>query len=110
MPTVENWDIVPEFNTEVSVFGSGVMVRNSKWPNPRHKFKIKYRTPMRKEDIEAIKDFYIARKGRFESFELNVPPLGSTFTVMFSIDSQNFNYFFNTLSNSGEVDFIEEIT
>ena len=110
MPTVENWNITPEFNTEVSVYGSGKMVRNSKWTNPRYKFKIRYRTPRRKSDIEAIKDFYIARKGRWESFEMYVQPLGTTHTVMFYIDTSNFNYFFDTLSNTGEVSFTEEVT
>jgi hypothetical protein len=109
MPTVEDWEIDPGFNTFATEYGSGVIVRNSKWENPRYKFKIKYRTPMRKEDVVAIKDFYIARKGRYESFLLYVPPLGTTHTVMFQRDSQDFNIFFDTLSSFGQVDFIEEI-
>ena len=109
MPTVTNWDIIPEFNTFVSEFGSGVLVRNSKWTVPRYKFKIKYRTPMRKEDINAIKDFYLARKGMFESFLLYVQPLGTTHTVLFTSDTTNYNYWFNTLSNTGEVSFQEVV-
>ena len=109
MPTVEDWEIDPGFNTFVTEFGSGSMVRNSKWTNPRYKFKIKYRRPMRKADVIAIKDFFIARKGRYESFLMYCPPLGTTHTVMFQKDSSDFNVFFNTLSNFGEVDFVEEI-
>ena len=109
MPTVEDWEIVPQFNTKISEFDSGKMVRNSKWGNPRYKFKIKYRKPMRKQDVVAIKDFYIARKGRYESFLMYCPPLGTTHTVMFQNDSANFNVFFNTLSSFGEVDFVEEV-
>ena len=33
------------------------------------------------------------RKGRFESFLLYVPPLGTTHSVMFTTDAQNFDYF-----------------
>ncbi len=109
MPTVEDWGIDPGFNTFATEFGSGSIVRNSKWPVPRYKFKINYRRPMRKSDVVAIKDFFIARKGRFESFLLYVPPLGTTHTVMFQKDSSEFNVFFNTLSSFGTVDFIEEI-
>jgi hypothetical protein len=109
MPTVKDWDIVPEFNTFISEFGSGKRVRNSKWPEPRYVFKIKYRLPMRKEDITNIKDFFIARKGSFESFQIYVAPLGSTHTVMFQKDAYEYNYWFETLSNTGEVSFIEEI-
>ena len=110
MPTVENFEASPEFNTDISEFGSGKIVRNAKWSTPRYKFRIKYRVPMRKADVTAIKDFYVARKGKFESFELNVPPLGSTFTVIFAVDDLNFDYFFDTLSNFGSVSFIEEVT
>lgn len=109
MPTVKDWDIVPEFNTFISEFGSGVRQRNSKWTSPRYTFTIKYRTPMRKEDITAIKDFFIARKGSFESFLIYVPPLGTTHTVMFQKDAYQYNYWFNTLSQTGEVSFIEEV-
>ncbi len=109
MPTVEDWEIDPGFNTFATEFGSGTIVRNSKWTNPRYKFKIKYRRPMRKEDVILIKDFFIARKGKFESFQIYVPPLGTTHTVMFQKDSKNFNVFGDMLSNFGEVDLVEEI-
>jgi hypothetical protein len=109
MPTVEDWEIEPSFSTFVTEFGSGSMVRNSKWPVPRYKFKIKYRRPMRKQDVIAIKDFFVARKGRYDSFLMYCPPLGTTHTVMFQKDSKNFNVFFNTLSNFGEVEFVEDV-
>jgi hypothetical protein len=110
-PTVVDWDIIPEYRTEVSEFGSGKKVRNQKWTNPRYKFKIKYRTPMRAVDIEGIKDFYIARQGQYESFQLYCTPLGTTHTVTFDIDNMGFNYNFkNLLSQSGVVAFTEEIS
>jgi hypothetical protein len=109
MPTVEDWEIDPGFNTFRTEFGSGAIVRNSKWTNPRYKFKIKYRKPMRKEDVVAIKDFFIERKGAYESFEIYVSTLGTTHTVMFEKDSQQFNIFGNILSNYGTVEFVEEI-
>jgi hypothetical protein len=109
MPTVEDWEIDPGFNTFATEFGSGSIVRNSKWPVPRYKFKIKYRKPMRKADVIAIKDFFLARKGKYESFLMYCPSLGTTHTVMFQKDSKNFNVFFNTLSSFGEVDFVEEV-
>lgn len=108
MPTVKDWDIVPEFNVFSTEFGSGKVVRNKKWDSPRYKFKIKYRVPMRESDIDNIKDFYIARGGTFESFQIYCAPLGSTHTVMFTTTSMNFNYFFETLSNTGELTLLEE--
>jgi len=109
MPTVVDWDITPEFNTFVTEFGSGSIVRNSKWSAPRYSHKIKYRTPMRKSDVTAIKDFFIARKGKYESFLMYIPSLGLTHTVMFKSDASQFNYFYDTLSNFGTVEFIQEI-
>jgi hypothetical protein len=109
-PTVIDWNIIPEYRTDVSEFGSGKRVRNQKWTSPRYKFKIKYRTPMRAEDMEGIYDFYIARQGQFEPFLIYCTPLGTTHTVTFDSDSQAFNYTFkNLLSSSGVVSFIEEI-
>ncbi len=109
-PTVVDWDITPEYRTEVSEFGSGKKVRNLKWVSPRYRFKIKYRTPMRQIDMEGIRDFYIARKGQYESFEIYCTPLGTTHNVTFDLDIQQFNYNFkNLLSQSGVVAFTEEI-
>jgi hypothetical protein len=110
-PTVVDWDIIPEYRTEVSEFGSGKKVRNQKWTSPRYKFKIKYRTPMRAVDIEGIKDFYIARQGQYESFLLYCAPLGTTHTVTFDTDGQPFNWNFkNLLSQKGTVSFTEEVS
>lgn len=108
-PTVINWDITPQFQTVVSSFGTGKRNRNSKWTNQRYKFRIKYRTPMRDSDILGIKDFFIARKGRFEIFDLFVGPLGATHRVAFDSDIQDFPYFMSTLAELGEVSFREII-
>lgn len=110
LPTVEHWDIIPEFQTQVSEYGSGKLVRNNKWPTERWKFRIRYRRPIRASDITPIKDFFIARKGRFESFLLYVPPLGTTHTVMFTTDASNFDYFATTLAEFAQVEFLEEVT
>lgn len=65
---------------------------------------------MRQEDITPIKDFYLARGGQYESFDIYCTPLGTTHTVTFDMDNQGFNYYFNNLlSNSGVVSFTEEI-
>jgi hypothetical protein len=66
---------------------------------------------MRAEDMEGIRDFYLARQGQYESFLLYCAPLGTTHTVTFDIDLQGFNYNFkNLLSDSGVVSFTEEIS
>lgn len=109
-PTVIDWDIVPEYRTEVSEFGSGKKVRNQKWGTPRYRFKIKYRVPMRAQDIDGIRDFYLARGGSYESFDIYCTPLGTTHSVTFDTDRQGFNYNFkNLLSQKGVVSFTEEI-
>jgi len=108
-PTVEDFIIIPEFKTNITEFDSGKRVRNSKWSTPRYKFKIKYRMPVEKANITAIKDFFIARKGAWESFLIYVPSLGTTHTVTFAQDMQSFDYFTEHLGRYGTVDFIEEI-
>ncbi len=30
-PTVERWSVIPEFNTAITEFGSGVMARRRRW-------------------------------------------------------------------------------
>lgn len=64
---------------------------------------------MRATDIQGIKDFYIARKGKWESFDLYVAPLGTTHSVIFVTDTQNFPYFATVLAQLGKVEFQEVI-
>ncbi len=108
-PTVQRWNVIPEFSTAITEFGSPVKVRRQRWNQPRRRFQIQYRTPMRAIDITGIKDFFIARKGMWESFDLYVSPLGTTHSVTFTSDSQNFPYFATVLANLGTVDFQEVI-
>jgi hypothetical protein len=109
-PTVVDWEITPEYRTQVSEFGSGKKIRNQKWSIPRYRFKIRYRTPMRAVDVEGIYDFYLARQGTYESFLVYCAPLGTTHTVTFDSDIQGFNYNFKSLlSNTNAVSFTEEI-
>ncbi len=110
LPTVEHFDVIPEFQTQVSEYGSGKLVRNSKWSAPRYRFRIRYRRTIRASDITGIQNFFLARKGRYESFLLYVPPLGTTHSVMFTTDSQNFDYFATILAEFREVEFLEEIS
>ncbi len=109
LPTVEHFDVIPEYQTQISEYGSGKLVRNNKWPSPRYRFRIRYRRTIRASDLTPIRDFFLARKGRYESFLLYVPPLGTTHTVMFTTDSQNFDYFATILAEFREVEFLEEI-
>jgi hypothetical protein len=108
-PTVEHFTVSPQFKTIVTEFDSGKRVRNSKWDTPRYRFTIKYRTPVAKADMSAIKDFFIARKGIYESFQIYAAPLGTTHTVTFDKDVQDFDYFANLLGYYGTVSFIEEV-
>ncbi len=108
-PTVEHFNVQPEFRTIVTEFDSGKRVRNSKWDLPRYRFTIKYRTPISISDMNEIKTFFIARKGTYENFQLYVPSLGTTHTVTFDKDMQNFDYFANVLGYFGEVSFLEEV-
>lgn len=104
-PTVISWDVTPQFKTVTSEFGTGKRVRNSKWSNPRYDFTIKYRTPMRDSDIQSILDFYIARSGSFEKFDMWVSPLGATHSVIFADDDLGFPYFASVVAELGEVRF-----
>lgn len=108
-PTVINWDISPQFKTVVSEFGTGKRNRNSKWTNSKRRFTIKYRTPMRDFDIQEIFDFYIARKGSFEKFDMYVAPLGTTHSVIFADDGLGFPYFATAVAELGLVSFEEVI-
>jgi len=108
-PTVEDWIVTPQFKTIVTEFDSGKRVRNSKWSTPRYNFTIKYRTPVQKTHVTAIKDFFIARRGDWENFDLYITPLGVTHTVSFAKSMENFDYFMQDLARFSEVSFIQEV-
>ncbi len=68
-PTVEHFTVSPQFKTIVTEFDSGKRVRNSKWDTPRYRFTIKYRTPVAKADMSAIKDFLLLEKVYMKVFK-----------------------------------------
>lgn len=108
-PTVQRWNIAPEFSTAITEFGSPIKIRRQRWNQPRRRFQIQYRTPVLASSISGIKDFFIARKGMWESFDLYVAPLGTTHSVTFTTDTQNFSYFATVLAKLGTVDFQETV-
>lgn len=71
MPSPELTEL-PSFDNVIINYGNKVEQRISKSVSPRWEFTIQYRT-LSDTNKEIIQDFFIARKGNFESFILNHP-------------------------------------
>ncbi len=74
------------FNTLVSRFENGVEQRRAKWANPLRRWRLYFKIRTQTE-MEAVRDFYIAKKGSYESFTWDNPNDGQTYTVRFVEDS-----------------------
>lgn len=77
------------FNTLVSRFENGVEQRRSKWANPLRKWKLYFKIRTQTE-MEAVRDFFINKKGAYSSFTWTNPNDNVTYTVRFVEDSFKF--------------------
>ena len=96
---------IPMFNTNVLSYGSKVEQRICLDPDPQWKLKLRFnkKSPAL---ADQIIDFFIARKGKHESFTIP-DEKGTVYTARFAEDSINIEYFSYMLYNLGEVEFIE---
>lgn len=78
----------PKFKTLVTTFENGVEQRRNKWDNPLRTFRLKFRT--RSQSVyEAVRDFFITKKGSYSSFTWTNPADSVTYTVRFAEDGLN---------------------
>ena len=77
-------------NTLVSQFENGAEQRRQKWSNNRRQFKLLFRNRISTE-MEAVRDFFISKKGKFTSFTWDRPAtdteVATEYDVRFDEDS-----------------------
>jgi hypothetical protein len=80
MPASEYFEVLPEdfsdqaqFKTDLSTFDNGKEQRRSRWASNRISYGFSFPNAV-DEQIDEIWDFYVDRKGSWESFYLAVPP------------------------------------
>jgi hypothetical protein len=97
---------IPLFVTNVIGYGNKVEQRIACNSGVRWSFKLRWKILV-KADADAIRDFFIARKGAFESFDWLNPEDGITYKVRFFMDLINFDNFNYLLYEVQETEFIE---
>jgi len=76
----------PGYRTLISTFESGKEQRRQKWTAPRRRFHLVWNA-ISKSDADAIRAFFEARKGAYESFTYHNIPDNTDYTVRFVEDS-----------------------
>lgn len=74
-----------KFKTIVSEAESGKEQRRKKWTNPKREFTLKF-DAIDDTTAKSIRDFFIARGGRFEAFTWLNPLDNVVYTVRFTDD------------------------
>lgn len=95
----------PQFSTVIINYGAAVEQRISLEPNPRYKIKASL-DALTAAQYQLVLDFFIARKGAFEAFNL-YDENGTLFVVRFERDSCDFEYFEYELYSLNEISFIQ---
>lgn len=102
----------PVFITSVIRYGNKKEQRLRRDPSPRHRLRLEapQATDLQKQ---AVQDFFIARKGRWEAFFFTDPDpesatYGQDLTVRFEQDQTNFEYFSYLWWKLGRIELIEE--
>lgn len=95
----------PQFNTVIINYGGAVEQRISQEATPRYKIKANLGT-LTAVQYQTVLDFFIARKGAFEAFNL-YDENNTLFVVRFEKDSYDFEYFEYELYSLNEVTFIQ---
>ena len=75
----------PEFRTSVSSFENGAEQRRGHWTSPIRKWRLQLNNRTQAQ-MEAIRDFFIAKKGALTSFTWVNPIDSVEYTVRFSED------------------------
>lgn len=110
-PTITNRERtiirIPMFSTLVINYGNKVEQRLALDSSVRYKFEVTWESKLTEAEVNAIKDFYVARKGSFEAFYWVNPEDNVTYTVRFSEDLINITYFHYQLYELDKVTLIE---
>jgi len=83
------FDETPQFRTLVSTMESGYEQRRSKWSSPLRKFQVMCKDRP-KADFVTLRNFFIARLGRFDSFTFLNPNDATEYAVCFADDDLKF--------------------
>ena len=97
----------PGYRTLISTFESGKEQWRQKWSVPRRRFHLVWNA-ISKSDADAIRAFFEARKGAYESFTFQNPADSISYTVRFIEDSLTQEFITPTICRL-ECDFIEVI-
>lgn len=101
----------PQFRTEVIRYGNKLEQRIRRDTAPQ--YRIRLDAPHASDgQKQAVQDFFLARKGRWESFLFTDPDpesvtYGQAYTVRFAEDRVNFEYFSHLLWRLGRIELIE---
>ncbi len=97
---------VTTFRTLILDLGDGHEQRVSKSSVARHKFSLTFNNRLTSEMKAGLYDFYIARKGNFEAFQI-VDPLTSTVRVVRFEEGELSEEMFSRLLENSEIAVIE---
>ena len=79
-----------DFKTKIVTFESGTEQRHAKWASGKRRFTCDF-TNRSNTDWTTFKNFYIARKGAYDSFTFTNPNDSTAYTVRFASDSVDFS-------------------
>lgn len=97
---------VTGFRTLIKDCGQGHEQRIAKNPTARHKFRLVFSEHLTSEMQTGLYQFYLARKGAFESFQIADPVDSTVRVVRFEEDELTEEMFYRLLENS-EITVIE---
>ena len=97
---------ITEFNILETEMESGVVQKRKKWSRSKKKFQIKFNVNT-KTEILAIRDYFVARDGSYDTFTFTEPLSSTAYTVRFVEDSFELTRD-NYGSYSASIELIEE--
>lgn len=89
-----------EFRTLVSNFENGAEQRRAKWSQGKRKFTVTYNA-VSPANMTILYDFYVARKGSFESFNFTDPITSTVYAVRFVDNKMSFEEFTYNVRRTG---------
>lgn len=98
---------IPMFRTLTINYGNKIEQRISLDSAVRYKFQMTWESKLKATELASISDFFIARKGAYESFSWVNPEDSVTYTVKFEEDLINISYFHFQLYELNQINLIE---
>lgn len=103
-----DFQVIPTFNTAVIKYRNKVQQRIKLNSATQRYFNLRF-DKLSAADKNTIRDFFIARGGRFESFTFTNPEDSTGYTLIFLADELNISWFVQQLFRLNQVQF-EEVT